>query len=76
MAAHKFRETLDQKFSSLVHTVYQHMMGVVYMVKRLNLTRGSKVTVPQLVELYQKNVGTSSGAEVISKDFIDTSLTM
>ena len=31
---------------------------------------------PQLVELYQTNVGASSGAEGISKDFIDTSLTM
>ena len=39
-AAHKFRETLDQKFSSMVHTVYQKMMGVVYMIKRLNRTRG------------------------------------
>lgn len=73
-SAHRWREQLDQKYRTLHHTVYQKMMGVVFMIKRLKKVRAS-VTTPSIVKLYDEKVGTAEGADKISGDFIDTALT-
>jgi len=77
-AATRYRESLEQKFTSMQHTVYQKMMGVVYMIKRLAKTKG-RLSSKQVEQLYQDKVGTANehadGKEALSSNFIDTAVT-
>ena len=49
--AHRCRESLKQKYSSMHHTVFQKMMGLVYLMKRMQQL-GNNITAEKVAKAY------------------------